>query len=119
MAQEVAAWREQRARHIDQPARFVLPDLALQAIAHGQPVIIPTAGRMLHNPYYTGDGPWYHMLVVTGYDQTYFYTNDVGTAKGERYPFPKQLLLDAIHDWMGQDERIGAGRKVMMTIKAL
>jgi ribonuclease D len=37
VAQEVTAWREERARLIDQPARFVLPDLALQAIAHSQP----------------------------------------------------------------------------------
>jgi ribonuclease D len=37
VAQEVAAWREHRAREVDQPVRFVLPDLALQAIAHGQP----------------------------------------------------------------------------------
>jgi ribonuclease D len=37
VAQEVAAWREERARLTDQPARFVLPDLALQAIAHSQP----------------------------------------------------------------------------------
>jgi ribonuclease D len=37
VAQEVAAWREERARQTDQPARFVLPDLALQAIAHSQP----------------------------------------------------------------------------------
>jgi ribonuclease D len=40
VAQEVAAWREWRARETDQPARFVLPDLALQAIAHGQPATI-------------------------------------------------------------------------------
>jgi ribonuclease D len=37
VAQEVAAWREERARQTDQPARFVLPDLAVQAIAHNQP----------------------------------------------------------------------------------
>jgi ribonuclease D len=43
VAQEVAAWRERRARAIDQPARFVLPDLAVQAIAHGQP---PTVERL-------------------------------------------------------------------------
>jgi ribonuclease D len=40
VAQEVAAWREWRAREIDQPARFVLPDLAVQAIAHGQPATV-------------------------------------------------------------------------------
>jgi ribonuclease D len=33
----VAAWRERRAMEIDQPARFVLPDLAVVAIAQRQP----------------------------------------------------------------------------------
>ncbi len=37
VAQEVAAWREQRAQETDVPARTVLPDLALQAIAHHPP----------------------------------------------------------------------------------
>ena len=37
VAQEVAGWRERRAQEIDQPARFVLPDLALQAIIHARP----------------------------------------------------------------------------------
>lgn len=37
VAQEVAAWRERRAQRIDQPARSVLPDLAVQAIAHRPP----------------------------------------------------------------------------------
>ena len=37
MAQEVAAWRERRAQTVDLPVRTVLPDLALQAIAHRPP----------------------------------------------------------------------------------
>jgi ribonuclease D len=37
VAQEVAAWREERARRIDIPVRHVLPDLALQAMAHQPP----------------------------------------------------------------------------------
>ncbi len=37
VAQEVSAWRELRARRIDVPVRQVLPDLALQAIAHNPP----------------------------------------------------------------------------------
>jgi ribonuclease D len=38
VAQEVSAWRELRGREVNQPVRFVLPDLGLQAIVHGQPV---------------------------------------------------------------------------------
>lgn len=37
VAQEVAAWRELRAQTVDQPVRSVLPDLAVQAIAHRPP----------------------------------------------------------------------------------
>ena len=37
VAQEVAAWRELRAQAVDQPVRTVLPDLAVQAIAHRPP----------------------------------------------------------------------------------
>ena len=37
VAQEVAAWRERRAQVVDLPVRTVLPDLALQAIAHRPP----------------------------------------------------------------------------------
>ncbi|MGQ0521734.1 MAG: ribonuclease D [Actinomycetota bacterium] len=37
VAQEVAAWRERRAMALDVPPRFVLPDLALAAIAHRPP----------------------------------------------------------------------------------
>ena len=40
MAQEVAAWRERRAQVVDLPVRTVLPDLALQAIAHRPPASV-------------------------------------------------------------------------------
>ncbi len=37
VAQEVAAWRERRAAGLDQPVRFVLPDLAILGIAQRPP----------------------------------------------------------------------------------
>jgi ribonuclease D len=37
VAQAVAAWRERRAQQVDKPARHVLPDLALVAIANRPP----------------------------------------------------------------------------------
>jgi ribonuclease D len=37
VAQEVAAWREERAARLDQPPRFILPDLALVSIANRPP----------------------------------------------------------------------------------
>lgn len=40
VAQELAAWREVRAAETDQPARFVLPDLALVGIAQRKPTTV-------------------------------------------------------------------------------
>jgi ribonuclease D len=37
VAQELAAWRERRAQASDQPVRTILPDLAIQAMAHRPP----------------------------------------------------------------------------------
>ncbi|MDQ6784635.1 MAG: HRDC domain-containing protein, partial [Actinomycetota bacterium] len=42
VAQAVAAWRDERARELDQPLRSILPDLALQSIAQSAPTT-PTA----------------------------------------------------------------------------
>jgi ribonuclease D len=46
VAQELAAWRERRAQLTDQPVRTVLPDLAVQAIAHRPPLTIDALNRV-------------------------------------------------------------------------
>lgn len=80
-------------------------------LAAGNPIIIPAAGRLLHNPYYSGEGPPYHMIVVIGYDEENFITQDVGTKRGEHYPYSYTTLVEAIHDWTGSDDMIATGPK--------
>ncbi|MGI8662663.1 MAG: ribonuclease D [Acidimicrobiales bacterium] len=46
IAQELAAWRELRAGEVDQPIRFVLPDLALVSIAQRPPVDVAALRRV-------------------------------------------------------------------------
>ncbi len=86
-------------------------------LAQGIPVIVPLAGRMLGNPYYSGDGPPYHMLVIVGYDAKNFLTHDVGTRRGEYYSYRKSVIMDAIHDWTGSKETIENGEKRMMIVR--
>lgn len=86
-------------------------------LAAGHPVIIPAAGQTLGNPYFSGDGPPYHMLVVTGYDSRNFITNDVGTRRGEGYKYNYDVLINAIHDWNGSTATILSGRKAMLVIE--
>jgi len=57
VAQEVAAWREERARSLDVPVRHVVPDLAMQSIAHRPPSSAAelTTVRGLDGRYLRGD----------------------------------------------------------------
>ncbi len=79
-------------------------------ISEGKPVIVPALGRELGNPNFTGAGPLYHMLVIRGYTETTFITNDPGTRLGENYVYDIDVLMAAIADWNGGDPVNGAAR---------
>lgn len=79
-------------------------------LAAGHPVIIGAAGKLLHNPHFKNGGPNYHMLVIKGYDDTGFITNDPGTQYGESYHYSYAVLMNAIHDWTTGDITQGAAR---------
>lgn len=69
-------------------------------LADGNPVLIPAAGKLLKNPYFTGAGPEYHMLVLRGYTADgKFISNDPGTRRGEAYLYDEATLMHALHDW--------------------
>lgn len=94
-------------------------------LAQGHPIIVPTAGRLLENPYFKNPGPIYHMLVIRGYDNKNFITNDVGTnTKGEAFKYRYENLLSSIHDWQSDlavdgmtEEEMALGQKVMIVIE--
>ena len=85
-------------------------------LARGIPVILPLAGQDIGNPYYSGDGPPYHVLVVVGYDDHRFITHDVGTKRGAYYTYDKDILMAAIHDWNGSVETIRSGPRRMLVV---
>lgn len=95
----------------------VTADSLRQELALGNPIIIPAAGRDLHNPFFNGAGPFYHMLVVTGYSGDGFITNDPGTKQGAQYWYSSDVLMFALHDWMGVKELIATGPKNALVIE--
>lgn len=87
-----------------------------QAVAAGKLVIVPAAGRLLGNPYYTPPGPLYHMLVVKGYTSDgKFITNDPGTRRGADFLYFPETIMNAMHDWR-PDGDIEKGRKVVLIV---
>ncbi|MFA6466703.1 MAG: C39 family peptidase [Patescibacteria group bacterium] len=65
----------------------------------GRPIIVPADGHKLANPFFSGDGPDYHMLVIKGYVDNNFITNDPGTRRGEDFVYSSQNMMDSIFDW--------------------
>jgi uncharacterized protein YvpB len=97
----------------------VVYDISLEDIkkelAKGNPVIVPTAGRILGNPYFTPPGPLLHMLVIKGFTPTEFIVNDPGTKRGDSYTYSYEILEEAIHDWGDGD--VEQGRSAMIIIQ--
>lgn len=85
------------------------------AVVRGYPVIVPAAGRLLDNPNFSGEGPLYHMLVIRGFTDTEFITNDPGTRRGRGYRYMKEHLMSVIHDWNGGD--VEHGKKAVIVVK--
>jgi len=69
-------------------------------LAAGHIIVAPFAGRLLKNPFYSGEGPYYHMMVLKGYDQKNFITNDVGTKRGLNFIYPYATIMYAMHDYL-------------------
>lgn len=84
----------------------------------GNLVILPFAGRLLENPYFSGEGPLFHMAVVKGWDSQNFIMNDPGLLRlGENFKYSYTNLLESVHDWNGGD--VVNGKKVMLVVKGL
>jgi hypothetical protein len=81
-------------------------------ITEGRPVIIPAAGQQLGNPFFSGLGPVYHMLVIKGYTDDGFITNDPGTRRGADFVYDFDVLMNAIGDWNNGDPVNGAKRVI-------
>lgn len=85
------------------------------SIINGNPVLVVADGKVLPNPHFRNGGPVYHALIIRGFDEDEFITNDPGTQFGENFKYKYEDLLNAIHEWNGGD--VKNGRKVILVIE--
>ncbi len=80
-------------------------------LSNGRILIAPMDGQALANPYYSGDGPERHMVVIRGYDaeSDMLITNDPGTKRGEAYRYPAAHFLASMRDYPTGDHGPIAG----------
>ncbi len=84
-------------------------------ISQGNPVYAVVHGKELDNPHFQNGGPEYHALIIRGYTETTFITNDPGTQFGENFQYTYENLMDSLHDWNGGD--VKNGRPVVLVIE--
>ena len=85
-------------------------------LAAGRPVIVPAAGRQLGNPFFSGEGPLYHMLVLRGYTADgKFISNDPGTRNGNGYVYSQDVIMGAMGDWNDGDPANGVKRVIFVS----
>ncbi|MBI4993240.1 MAG: C39 family peptidase [Candidatus Magasanikbacteria bacterium] len=76
-------------------------------IADSKPVLVVADGKVLPNLHFRNGGPVYHALIIRGYTETEFITNDPGTQFGRGFKYKYEDLLNAVHDWNGGDVKNG------------
>jgi 6-pyruvoyl-tetrahydropterin synthase len=88
------------------------------------PVIVPANGKTLYqeNKHFKDGGPYYHNLVILGYDDNTqkFTVHDVGTQFGAYFKYTYSLLIESIHDFPKslQKEDINQGdKRILILIK--
>jgi hypothetical protein len=88
-----------------------------KALAEGKLVLVPANGQKLNNKFFQQPGPERHFLVIRGYDEKYFITNDPGTKHGEGFKYAHSTLLNAIRDYpTGYKLPITTERKAMLVV---
>lgn len=103
-------WGYKKVEIIDNPT---IEQIKYQ-ISQGRPVIVPAAGRLLGNPYFRQPGPIYHMLVIKGYTEKKFITNDPGTRRGADFLYNYQTVIETMHDWNPEDILLGGKRIIVI-----
>ncbi|EKD78323.1 MAG: hypothetical protein ACD_41C00368G0007 [uncultured bacterium] len=88
-----------------------------RAVSKGHPVIVPVYGKALNNPHYKNGGPYYHMILIVGYNTTSFITHDPGTRYGEHYSYEQTNLMNAIHDLTDPESNVATGSPAMVIMR--
>ncbi|MDD4027413.1 MAG: C39 family peptidase [Candidatus Shapirobacteria bacterium] len=86
------------------------------------PIIVTANGKTLYqeNKHFKSGGPYYHSLVILGYDddKKQFIVHDVGTQFGAYFRYSYSLLVESIHDFpvSGNKEDINKGEKRVLVL---
>ncbi len=95
-----------------------LEQIKQEIVAH-RPIIAPVYAPDLDNTPYPGEGPKYHVMVISGYDDAKqeFIVQDPGSSKGKDNHYTYADFYDAIHDYLNTKDYRQGRKAVLFTEK--
>jgi hypothetical protein len=70
-------------------------------------IVFPANWKVLNNPFFSWEGPNYHMILIKWYDEKgNIYTNDVWTKNGENFKYTIKNIFDAFWDYKNNEKNI-------------
>lgn len=96
-------------------------ELIIENLKLGYPIVVPTVGQQLGNPYFTPPGPPYHVILLIGFDEATreFIAHDPGTRFGEQFRYSYDTVIEANHDWNGSITTVVSGPRRMLVITGI
>jgi hypothetical protein len=79
-------------------------------------ILISENGQLLKNPFYKQPGPIHHMLLLRGYTEEEFVTNDSGTKRGLNFTYDFNTLFNAAADWDHSLNTVDANKKTAIVV---
>jgi hypothetical protein len=83
-------------------------------LSRGRVILLPINARLL--PAYAESGPFYHMLVVRGYNDSGFIVNDPGMTQGNGMVYSFDTLRRAAADWNNSAKNMDASIKIALIL---
>lgn len=85
-------------------------------LAEGELVLLTIDASRLGNARYPADIPFYHMVVVTGYEGDNFFVNDPGTDSGKGNIYSFGVLNYSAADWNHENQGMDFNSKVAVVV---
>lgn len=79
-------------------------------------ILLPINARLLGNPAYAESGPFYHMIVVRGYNASGFIVNDPGIKQGNGMVYSFETLKKAAADWNNLAKTMDSTIKIALVL---
>jgi hypothetical protein len=100
---------------VDVVEDFTVEDLK-RALSNNHPILLPMDASRLGNVRYPAGVPFYHMVLITGYEGDNFFVHDPGTESGRGNIYSFEILKHSGADWNHETQSMDFNIKSVLVL---